>query len=65
MSNAGSARSRSTTRSRELLTQTVDCARLRGLRVSGHEPAFMRAEEVVRAGFDELQHINQLALNSW
>jgi imidazolonepropionase-like amidohydrolase len=48
---------------REHLAQTVDYAHLRGLRVSGHVPAFMRAEEVVRAGFDELQHINQLALN--
>ena len=48
---------------RELLPQAVAYAHSRGLRVSGHVPAFMRAEEVVRAGFDELQHINQLALN--
>ena len=34
-----------------------------GLRVSGHVPAFMRAEEAVRAGYDELTHINQLMLN--
>ena len=34
-----------------------------GLRVSGHVPAFSRAERVVREGYDELQHINQLMLN--
>ncbi len=34
-----------------------------GLRVSGHIPAFMRAEEAVRAGYDEIQHINQVMLN--
>jgi len=35
----------------------------RGLRVSGHVPAFSRSERVVRDGYDELQHINQLMLN--
>lgn len=35
----------------------------RGLRVSGHVPAFARAEDAVRAGYDELQHINQMMLN--
>ncbi len=34
-----------------------------GLRISGHIPAFMRAEEAVRAGYDELTHINQVLLN--
>jgi hypothetical protein len=34
-----------------------------GMRVSGHIPAFMRAEEAVRAGYDEIQHINQVMLN--
>lgn len=34
-----------------------------GLRVSGHVPAFSRSERVVRDGYDELQHINQLMLN--
>ncbi len=38
-------------------------AHQRGLRVSGHIPAFMRAEEAVRAGYDEIQHINQVMLN--
>jgi hypothetical protein len=31
--------------------------------VSGHVPVHMRAEEVVRAGYDELQHMNMLFLN--
>jgi imidazolonepropionase-like amidohydrolase len=35
----------------------------RGLRVSGHIPAGMRAEEAVRAGYDEIQHANMLFLN--
>jgi imidazolonepropionase-like amidohydrolase len=35
----------------------------RGLRVSGHVPAFMRAEDAVRQGFDEIQHVNQVMLN--
>lgn len=48
---------------REILTETVAYAHRRGLRVSGHVPAFLRAEDVVRAGFDELQHINQVMLN--
>jgi hypothetical protein len=34
-----------------------------GLRVSGHVPAGMNAEDAVRAGFDELQHVNFLFLN--
>jgi hypothetical protein len=38
-------------------------AHRRGLRVSGHIPAFMRAEEAVRQGYDEIQHINQVLLN--
>jgi Amidohydrolase family len=32
------------------------------MRVSGHVPAFMRSEEAIRAGYDEIQHINQLML---
>jgi hypothetical protein len=34
-----------------------------GMRVSGHIPAGMRAEEAVRAGYDEIQHANMLVLN--
>lgn len=35
----------------------------RGLRLSGHIPAFMTAQEAVDAGFDEIQHINMIFLN--
>ena len=37
----------------------------RGMRVSGHVPNGMTAEEFVRAGADELQHVNFLFLNFW
>lgn len=33
-----------------------------GLRVSGHVPAFTNADAMIAAGYDELTHINQLAL---
>jgi imidazolonepropionase-like amidohydrolase len=48
---------------REWVEGTTAYAHARGLRVSGHVPAFMRAEEVVAMGYDELQHMNQLFLN--
>lgn len=35
----------------------------KGMRLSGHIPAFMTAEEAVNAGFDEIQHINMIFLN--
>ncbi|WP_251359964.1 amidohydrolase family protein [Kangiella sp. TOML190] len=35
----------------------------KGMKLSGHIPAFMTAEEAVDAGFDEIQHINMLFLN--
>ncbi|MGL6291110.1 MAG: amidohydrolase family protein [Silanimonas sp.] len=38
-------------------------AHSRGLRVSGHVPAFLRARTVVEYGFDELNHVNQVLLN--
>ncbi len=47
----------------EWVKPIAEYAHLRGLRVSGHIPAFMRAEEAVRDGFDEIQHINQVFLN--
>lgn len=40
-------------------------AHRRGLRVSGHVPNGMIAEEFVRAGADEIQHVNFLFLNFW
>lgn len=35
----------------------------RGMRVSGHIPAGMWAEDAIRQGFDEVQHINMVFLN--
>jgi len=34
-----------------------------GMRLSGHIPAFMSAEQAVGAGYDEIQHINMVFLN--
>lgn len=47
----------------EWVAPIAEYAHARGLRVGGHVPAFMRAEEAVRAGYDELHHINQVMLN--
>lgn len=38
-------------------------AHAHGMTVAGHVPAFMRAEQAVQAGYDELTHINQVMLN--
>lgn len=46
----------------ELVPGIVAHAHARGLRVSGHIPAFMRASQAVAAGFDEIHHINFLVL---
>jgi hypothetical protein len=37
--------------------------RRRGITLSGHVPSGMNAADAVRAGFDEIQHINMLFLN--
>jgi hypothetical protein len=47
----------------EWVPEATKYAHQRGLRVSGHVPAFMRAQDVVQQGFDEIQHINQVFLN--
>ena len=47
----------------ELVPIIADRAHQRGLRVSGHVPAFMSAREFVEAGADEIQHINFIELN--
>ncbi len=47
----------------ELVPILVDEARKRGLRVGGHIPAGMTAELAVRAGYNEIQHMNMLFLN--
>ena len=47
----------------EWVAPIAERAHSRGMRVSGHIPAFMSAEQAVRAGYDEIQHINMVFLN--
>jgi imidazolonepropionase-like amidohydrolase len=47
----------------KLVPAIVKRAHEHGLRVSGHIPNGMSAEQAVRAGFDEIQHVNFLVLN--
>ncbi len=47
----------------ELVEGLVRAAHARGLKASGHVPAFMTAEQAVRDGFDEIHHVNFLFLN--
>jgi len=47
----------------ELVSIIADRAHQRGLRVSGHVPAFMSAREFIEAGADEIQHFNYIELN--
>jgi len=47
----------------ELVPTIIKLAHEKGLRVSGHVPAFMTAQQFVEAGADEIQHINMLFLN--
>jgi imidazolonepropionase-like amidohydrolase len=47
----------------ELVPVIADAAHARGLRVSGHVPAFMSARQFVAAGADEIQHLNFVLLN--
>jgi len=47
----------------ELVPGIIAEAHAKGLRVSGHVPAYMTAAQVVKLGFDEVQHANFLLLN--
>jgi imidazolonepropionase-like amidohydrolase len=47
----------------ELVPVVAAAAHRRGLRVSGHIPAYMIAEQAVEQGYDEIQHVNMLLLN--
>jgi imidazolonepropionase-like amidohydrolase len=47
----------------EFVPYIIEQAHAHGLRVSGHIPAFMTAEQAVLAGLDEIQHANMLFLN--
>lgn len=46
----------------EWVPAMVDAARERGLRVTGHVPAFSNANQMIAAGYDEMTHINQVML---
>jgi hypothetical protein len=48
---------------KEILRDTVTYAHSRDLRVSGHVPVFLRAQDAIDVGYDEIQHINQVLLN--
>ncbi len=48
---------------KEILRETVAYAHSRDLRVSGHVPVFLRAQDAIDFGYDEIQHINQVLLN--
>ena len=47
----------------ELVPIMADRAHARGMRVSGHVPAFMSAKNFVEGGADEIQHLNFIVLN--
>src|SRR5712672_1051139 len=47
----------------QLVPIIADAAHTRGLRVSGHVPAFMSAQMFVEEGADEIQHMNVIVLN--
>lgn len=47
----------------ELVPLIARLAHARGMRLSGHVPAFMSAEQFIAAGGDELQHLNFVFLN--
>ncbi len=48
---------------KDILRDTIAYAHSRGMRVSGHIPVFLRAQDAVEQGYDEIQHINQVLLN--
>jgi len=47
----------------EWVRPLADEAHAHHMRVAGHIPAFMTAEQAVAAGYDEITHMNMLALN--
>jgi imidazolonepropionase-like amidohydrolase len=48
---------------KELVPVITKAAHDAGLKVTGHVPVFMLAEDVVRDGYDGIEHINMLLLN--
>jgi imidazolonepropionase-like amidohydrolase len=49
----------------ELVPAIIARAHQRGLKISGHIPNGMTADQAVRLGMDEIQHANMLFLNFW
>jgi len=47
----------------EWVEPIAERAHSHGMRLSGHIPAFMSAQQAVKAGYDEIQHINMVFLN--
>jgi imidazolonepropionase-like amidohydrolase len=47
----------------EIVPEVIEEAHKRGMRVSGHIPANMTAEQCIRLGQDEIQHMNFIFLN--
>jgi imidazolonepropionase-like amidohydrolase len=47
----------------ELVPKIAEMAHSHGMRVSGHVPAFMTAQQFVEDGADEIQHMNFIFLN--
>jgi hypothetical protein len=47
----------------ELVPKIAQISHAHGMRVSGHVPAFMTAEQFIRDGADEIQHMNFIFLN--
>jgi hypothetical protein len=46
-----------------ILPEVTAYAHSKGMRVSGHIPVYLRAQQAVEMGYDEIQHINQVLLN--
>jgi hypothetical protein len=47
----------------EWVKPMIDEAKKHGMRVCGHIPAYMTAEQAIRAGYNEVTHMNMLVLN--
>jgi imidazolonepropionase-like amidohydrolase len=48
---------------KDLVKETSTYAHEKGMTVGGHVPGFMKANEAIDSGFNELNHINQVVLN--
>jgi len=47
----------------DLVPVMAKLAHAKGMKVTGHVPAFMLAEDAINAGYDSIEHINQVMLN--